>query len=215
MTLRLPVLAVIVCAATAAAATQFVLDPRAVNEAIALGQTRVARELARFHEPYRLSVQRPPVDFVDVITPFRAIVLTSEARARAGDRSFGQRQAFELLDAAPMELELRAEFSFHPLNTFVGVPPYEVALVDARGRRLEPRTTESIPRYGARVEGSPPPLPVPGGLAGRTDSQPMLGGTVIARFDGRNLDAAAVYDVVVAEGGKELARVRADLGRLR
>ena len=80
-----------------AAAMQATLDPRAVSDAVALGQSRGERERARFHMPYRLVVSRAPVDFVEVVTPFRRIVLEAEARAQTGDRAFGQRQAIELL----------------------------------------------------------------------------------------------------------------------
>jgi hypothetical protein len=43
----------------------------------------------------------------------------------------------------------------------------------------------------------------------------MLGGTVVAGFDALGLDAAGVYEVVVREQGKELARARVNLGNLR
>jgi len=43
----------------------------------------------------------------------------------------------------------------------------------------------------------------------------MLGGTVIASFDSERLDTRGVYDAVVEESGKELARTRVDLGNLR
>ena len=70
------------------------------------------------------------------------------------------------------------------------------------------------PRFGARVDGTPPlspnvPLNVPGA------NEPMLGGTVIAGFDAVGLEPAGIYDVVVKEQGKELARVRVNLGNLR
>ena len=43
----------------------------------------------------------------------------------------------------------------------------------------------------------------------------MLGGTVIAGFDALGLEPAGVYEVVVKDQGKELARVRVNLGSLR
>jgi hypothetical protein len=197
----------------AAAAMQMTLDPRAVDEAIAIGQSRIDVQRTRFHAPYRLAVGRAPLDYIEVITPFRRVALAAEARTRVGDRSFGQRQAFELLSTASNQLELWFELTFHPLNTLVGVPAYDIALEPSGGGRILPRTVNRIPRYGARVEGELP-FPAPGSaLPG--GSQPMLGGIVITEFDGRVLDATGAYDVVVREAGKELARVRLELGRVR
>jgi hypothetical protein len=202
------------CSLPAAATVQMVLDPRSINEAIAIGQSRIDRDLTRFHAPYRLDVSRAPLDYIEVVTPFRGIVLIAQSRARIGDRSFGQRQALELI-ADPPRVEFWLEFTFHPLNTYVGVPPYTVALEQYGGRRIEPTGIERQPRHGPRVEGMPLPLPVPGGVTLPETAQPLTGGTVIARFDGRRLEPSGVYDVILEEGGKELARVRVDLGRLR
>jgi hypothetical protein len=218
MRLRLTGLFVL-CAVVSEAAVQMTLEPRAVSEAIAIGQSRIEADRTRFHAPYHVPVNKAPVDFVEVVTPFRRVVLSAEARARIGDRSFGQRLAFEVLDAAPAQIDISAEFTFHPLNTFVGVPAYEISLTDASRVRLQPRSFEVRARYGPRVEGTPLPLPVPGGQAGpvtpRGASQPLLGGTVVAQFDARPLNLNGTYDVVVAESGKELARVGVDFSKLR
>jgi hypothetical protein len=45
--------------------------------------------------------------------------------------------------------------------------------------------------------------------------EPLRGGTVLARFDVRALDAKGTYNVVVREMGKELARARIDFRALR
>jgi len=196
-------------------AIQAALDPRAVNEAIAIGQTRADRDRARFHAPYRLVIDKPPVDLVEFITPFRRVELVAEARAQVGDRTFSQRQALDMLSVMPPNLEVQVEFTFHPLNTYVGVPECVVALIGRDGVRVLPETVERTPRYGARVAGSPLPLPVPGGLIVPKGSEPMLGGTVTAQFDLRAVMPNGQYDVVVEEAKKELARVRASLERMR
>src|SRR5688500_7026106 len=132
---------------------QISLDARAIGEAIAIGQSRIERDRIRFHAPYRLVVNRPPIDYVDVVSPFRRIVVAAEARARIGDRTFGQRQAFEMLAAAPAEIELYVELTFHPLNTFVGVPDYTVVLAESGTAPVQPRVVERVPRHDPRVEG--------------------------------------------------------------
>jgi hypothetical protein len=197
------------------AAVQITLDPRSINEAIAIGQSRGERQRAGFHAPYRLVVNKAPVDYIDVVTPFRHVVLAAEGRAQIGDRSFSQRRALELLAAAPPGVDIHVELTFHPQHTFVGVPDYAVALAEPSGAVTSPRTVERIPRHDPRVEGTPLLLPIPGGAQFPGRGQPMLGGTIIARFDVQGLKPAGRYEVVIADSGKELARAGADFARLR
>jgi hypothetical protein len=199
------------------AALQLDLDTRAIQEAIAIGQSRLTGERDRYHAPYRIIVASAPVDYIDVITPFRRVVLAAQAQAEIGNRTFGQRDALEALAAAPDVLEIDVELTFHPLNTYLGVPDYVVALVPpgATAPRLEPESLDRIPRYGARVSGMPLPHPKPGGLIVNKRTGPMLGGTLVAQFDTRTLMAAGRYDVVISEEGKALARGRLELGMLR
>jgi hypothetical protein len=203
--------------AAAPRAVQLELDARAIQEAIAIGQSRIDGERARFHAPYRLTVATAPVDDIEVITPFRRIVLDAQGEAEIGNRTYGQRNALEALAAAPDVLEFDIELTFHPLNTYIGVPDYQVALLPPGGSapRLEPQTIDRVPRYGPRVAGIPLPHPRPGGLTVNGRSGPMLGGTVVARYNARLLDVNGRYDVVVSEDGRELARARVDLRGLR
>ena len=192
------------------------LDRRSIEEAIAIGHSRIDSVRVRFHQAYRIPVGRAPVDYIEVITPFRRIEVEAETRARSGNRSLSQREALDLLAAAPDQVEFFVELTFHPQNTYIGVPQYDVRLAPAgRGGAplIEPRNIERFPRYGARVEGVP--LPYPAAPAVPAHSEPVLGGTVAARFDARLLDRDGMYDVIVSEAGKELVRARSDLRALR
>jgi hypothetical protein len=109
-------------------------------------------------------------------------------------------------------VDVVVELTFHQLNTFVGVPEYDVALVsaDPEEEPLAPQSLARMPRQGPRV-GDPDtasPLVL-------NASEPMLGGTLLATFDGNALEERGAYDVVVTEGDAELARVRLDLGAMR
>ena len=160
-------------------------------------------------------MSRPPVDWIDVITPFHRVALAAEAQARIGDRVFGQREAAAALRAAPDSIELLIELTFHPTNTFVGVPPYNVYLV--RGVEL-PVTSQYInryPRFGPRTEGAAPAPPDPNAAPILGKGQPMLGGTIVVRFSAAVLDPNGRYDIVVIEGPKELVRTEVDLGKIR
>jgi hypothetical protein len=195
------------------------LDVQAIGQALSLGQTAIVADLTRFHRPYRVEVSRPPVDYLEVVTPFRRIVLAAQARARAGDRTFGQRQALEIEGAAPRQIDVYAELTFHPLNTYVLVPSYRIRVLAPDGGAIEPRNVTGMPRYGPRVDGGLvpyTPTPLPGGpVPGR--SQPMLGATILASFDSNALAAACSgrCDVVIEEEGKIRVQVPVSLANLR
>ena len=187
------------------------LDRRAIEEALSIGQSRIEAIRTRFHAAYRITVGTAPVDYLDVITPFRHVVLAAETRARAGDRSYGLRQAEteENLDA----LVLQVELTFHPLNTFIGVPGYRVLLASGPDT-VPPMALEPIPRFGPRFDGVSLPTslasPVlPGG------GQPLTGGTLIARFSTGQLDARGAYELRVMDGKNVLGKARVDFARLR
>src|SRR5262245_45601594 len=107
-------------------AAQLDVDPRTVLDAIAIGQSTFDADRLRFHAPYRIDVRQAPLDSVDVVTPFRRVVIAAELRARAGDRRFGQREGLAIVDKYPRQVSVHAEFTFHPQNTLVLVPAYAV-----------------------------------------------------------------------------------------
>jgi hypothetical protein len=211
--------AALAAAAARVAAVDLRLDPATISQALSLGQTSIAADQRRFHQPYRVDVSRAPVDYVEVVTPFRRIVLAAQARAGAGDRRWGQRQAIELEAASPGQIDLYAELTFHPLNSLVLVPLYRVRVVLPSGGLMEPRNTSSMPRYGPRVDGGLvpyTPTPLPGGpVPGR--SQPMLGATVVGSFAGDALVAACTRrcDLLIEEEGKTRVQVPLSLANLR
>jgi len=194
------------------------LDRRALEVAQGLGRSPIAADHARFHAAYRVTIDEPPVDYLEVITPFRRVVLTSESAVVAG-RRVGQRQALDALGDDPQQVDLVIELTFHPLNTFVGVPDYTVTLVPASPDEepIEPRSVARVPRNGPRVTQPLLPTPLPVGQTPLPQgSQPLVGGTLIVALDGRQLDEAGVYDVVIADGaGEEVARATVDMGAFR
>jgi hypothetical protein len=205
-----------------AAAIDSMVDPQRIQEAIAIGQSTFAADRTRFHALYRVIVAKSPVDYLEIVTPFRRVELAAETRASQGDRRFGQRQARETLAAAADELDVRVELTFHPLNTYVGVPDYVVTIIGAANESpIEALRSERFPRFGTRVEGPPALAPTPSAPVTKkgAQAQPVLGGLVVAHFDVRTLDASGSYDVVIAERGNrgvtEIARARVDLSRMR
>jgi hypothetical protein len=192
------------------------LDPRSLAEAIEIGQSRIDDVRSRFHATYRIDVMQAPVDYIEVVTPFRRIALDAEAHTRAGERLYGQREALATLGDNPSRLDLIAELTFHPLNNYVGVPDFTVSLASAAGAVVTPRNLDRIPRFGPRVSGMPLPYPYSGGTTGAPQgSQPLLGGSLIATFDGAALDPRGAYVMLIRESGKDVAKAPINLGRLR
>ena len=208
-------LLVVLCAGSVLAGFEQTLDRRLIDEAIGVGQSRIAAGRTRYHEPYRIQVARPPIDYIDIVTPFRRVVLLAHERARAGG-NLPQREAIALLGNRSTLVDFLVELTFHPLNVLVGVPAYDVALTTAApAARVEPLRIGRIPRFGARLEGVPQQSPYAAAANLPGESQPMLGGTIVATFTAGALKPAGVYDVVVSEDGKELARARVNMGTLR
>ena len=205
----------VLCAGSALAGFEQTLDRRLIDEAIGVGQSGIEAVRTRYHEPYRIQVARPPIDYIDIVTPFRRLALLAEERARAGGRLF-QSEAIALLGERSALVEIFVEMTFHPLNAFVGVPAYDVELTTAAPvARIDPLRIGRIPRFGARLEGVPPPSLFAGAPILPGVAQPMLGGTIVATFSGGALNPSGVYEVVVREKERELARARVDVGTLR
>jgi hypothetical protein len=205
--------AALLAVAPAVAAFDQGLDPQSLGDAIQIGSSRIDDTRSRFHVPYHVEVMKPPVDFVEVVTPFRRIVLDAESRARTGERLYGQREAIATLGDNPSRVDLVVDLTFHPLNNYLGVPQYTVTLLTPAGMAIQPITIARMPRYGPRISGALPYPYVAGGSAAQ--GQAPSGGLVVAVFDGRALDPRGTYVMSIGESGKEVAKAPVDFGRLR
>lgn len=201
------------CGVASPHAVQLALDRRSVEEAIYIGQSRIESERTRFHAPYRVRTVQPPIDWIDVITPFHRVELAAETNARRGGRMFSQQEAIAVMKDVVNQIDLLIEMSFHPLNTFVAVPLYQVEIVLPDGRRVEPKRIERFPRFGPRAD-STGPAP-PGTTPQFAGGQPVVGGTILAPLDGSAFDPNQRIAVVVRDGQTELAKVGIDLGKMR
>jgi hypothetical protein len=203
-----------------AGAIELTLDRRSIEQALYIAHSSIQDTHFRFHADYRFTVAKAPVDFVEIVSPFRRLVLQAETSFRQGRRMFGQREALAALQPDPDRVEVYVELTFHPLNTFVNVPEYGVELAPAGGpaARVRPELIDRLGRYGPRLNDSGYPFPYPYPVAPRVpaSSEPLLGATMIARFSGSTIDPAGAYEVVVSEGNREIGRTwRVNLGQLR
>lgn len=208
------IIATIVAGTVAVAAFDQALDAQGLAEAIQIGTTRVDDTRSRFHAPYRVEAMQPPVDYIDVVTPFRRVVLDAEGHTRAGAGLYGQREAIATLGDTPSRLDLVVDLTFHPLNNFIRVPDYTVTLVTAAGNAIAPTAIQRLPRFGPRLSGALS-YPYASGGAGPQNGEAISGGMLVAQFDGRALDPRGVYTVLIREAGKDVAKASVNLGRLR
>jgi hypothetical protein len=211
-TMLRPLTALLLLAGSGAAAYEPTLGPPAIADAIRIGESRIERTRVLFHQPYRIRVGRAPVDSIDLVTPFRRLVIAVEEHMLQGGRSFRQQDGQAVLAQHGAILDVIVGLTFHPHNAYVAVPSFEVVL--ARGAPqvpVPPVRIERVPQSGPRVQVGPTSSPYPGPW----DGGAMLGGTVIASFDATRIDQRARYDVVVSERRQELARTTVDLASLR
>jgi hypothetical protein len=196
------------------------LDHVAIQDALTIANSSLEATHRRFHADYHFPVNAAPVDFVSIVSPFRRLVLTAETEERLGRRMFGQREALAALHPDPDRFEVYVELTFHPHNTFVGVPDYTIELepLSFRGPSIAPDALDRLPRFGPRIDEPWYPFPYPhpvGPNAPASGAEPLTGGTLVARIAGAQLNPKAVYAVVIGDEKRVLARARVDLARLR
>lgn len=190
------VAAVLVAAVHTFAALNLNLTTSDIERALAIARQRDA-ERARFHAPYIQNVSTATVQSVEIVSEFRRIVLIAEERVRLGDRAFAYstREAGEAAKLWKSRVNVIARVRFHPLNTYVSVPPVTITLDGARAADAF---------LGVRAE---PLLALPSGRLG--EHVPILGAVAEASFDAA-LIGQTTRTATITVDGKEAARVRLD-----
>jgi hypothetical protein len=156
-------------------------------------------ERARFHRPYLLTLNDAVVDQIEIVTEFRRVVLFAEERIRRGDHLFGLRQAEEALRPWRGRLTIAARLRFHPLNTYVMAPAFQIVLGQPPMPSIDLRQTA--------LEAPPDP-------ARRTKGPARLTGAVVeADFDAALVGRLRQVVRVISED-QEVARKEVDFGQL-
>jgi hypothetical protein len=199
-------------ARVATIALQTRVDLPAVNEALLFARTATINERTEFNRPYRVVVGKAPVDYLDVITPYRRVVLAGTERRSAGS-SLSQREALDLLSQSGDTVDISVELTFSPFNTYIGVPDCTVTLIAPDGRRVVSLETFRNARWTARLEG--PPSATPGSNAPRPPGTTLLGATVVGRFLLMSLNAAGTYEVETVVRGEPGVRAPIALAGMR
>lgn len=176
-----------------------VVADKDIERALKLAQA-YEQKRALFHAPYLVRVNDATVDEIEVITEFRRYVLTTQEQLRQGNWLFAQgvRNVKEQLRPWRERLSLVARLRFHPQNTLMMVPLYDMTIG-------QPAV---VPVDIVRT-------PITALLSGKKGdfNTPLMGATIEAIFDTRSLDPAArVVSVLLA--GQPVASVTIDFATL-
>jgi hypothetical protein len=156
-------------------------------------------ERARFHKPYVLAVSDPAVERIEIVTEFRRVVLFAEEQIRRGDHLFGVRQAEAAMRPWHGKVTLVAHVRFHPMNTFITPPRYEISLGDPPLGAIDVRRA---PVYGF-ASNQKPAAPAP-----------LTGAVVESDFDAADVGQSVRAIRLVLEG-KEVAKTTVDFATLQ
>ena len=198
------------------------IDREQLDEALLFGRQATKAERQAFHDGYQRVLKDSLVRRISIVSEYRRVVLTLEEKMRLLDRNYGQRQMTQMLVPWRGLVEVIAEVQFHPQNTYIGVPLYDVLLVrldgPAAGSVIVPEANDRRPHFG--VYWDPPPMdspwwpfpPTSAPVLGR--SEPITGGWLQARFDAGLINTGR-FDVVVKDGAATLGSAQFDMGAVR
>jgi len=177
------------------AAIDLDITPDDVDRAIAIGR-RGEPGAAAFHAAYVRALDATTdtvtVQRVEVVTPYRRIVLHAEARRRLGDVIVGRAAVEPLLREWRSRVSVVTTVRFHPQNLLTSLPPIEAHVHDPiLGRAIEPLEVVRKP------------------ITNIGTNRPILGSTIETVYDA-GLLANVNGTIAVTLGGKELARAAMD-----
>jgi len=178
-----------------------ILQPTAkdVERALKLAQGREAQR-AEFHQPYIVHPDHPALEQLEAITEYRRYVMATEEQLRMGNWLFAQsaQRAQEKLASWRGRLTVAARLRFHPQNTLIGLPPYELAIANPDLAPLELTRT-----------------PINAMLSGRRNDlhAPLIGATLEAVFDAAVIGQTA-RPVILSLNGQPVASVIFDFSKL-
>ena len=170
-----------------------------LEQALSIGRASEA-ERARFHRSYVVAINDPTVEQIEIQTEFRRAVLFAEDRIRWGDHLFGVRQAEAALASWHGKLTIVARLRFHPMNTFIAAPAYEIAVSEPSLPPLDTRRTSLYAQFATRQKAGTP--------------IPLTGALVEVDFDAQAV-GQRVRPVRVVLEGKEVTRSLVDFARMQ
>jgi hypothetical protein len=177
------------------------VDQDQAYRAIALGRGTEA-ERARFHARYIVPASDATIERVELLTPFRRVVIETERRLGGGDHMFGARQAADLLKPWRGKLTIIVRVRFHPHNVFVTMPAYEAVVASPAGVEVRLGDVRRTPIWAMAEPNQK-----------RGTSTALIGAVVESDFDAAAVGQTTRVVSVMLEG-QVLARATIDFARL-
>lgn len=159
---------------------------------------------ALFHAPYRVAVDDALVEHVEIITEFRRFVLAAEEQLKAGNWMMARggfdpkgRTVKDLLRPLSGQVSIRARLRFHPQNSYVTPPAFDILLGEPTLLGINAvRTPHTTPATGE---------------PGTRDI--FTGATIEMFFNAPTIDDRELPVRLFSEG-RELVRIDVDFSRL-
>jgi hypothetical protein len=159
---------------------------------------------AVFHATYRIAVDDPTVERLEVITEFRRFVLAAEDQMKAGNWVMGRggydpkgRSLKDVLRPLGGQVSIRAQLRFHPQNSYVTLPAFDILLGEPTLLAINAsRTPHVTPATGPGM-------------------RDVLTGATIETFYNAPTIADRVLPVRLLLEGRELTRVSVDFSRVQ
>ncbi len=173
-----------------------------IERALALARARdVDRQ--QFHSRYVFNLTDPVVTQIEIVTDFRRLELIAEDHVLRGDVMFtrGVRDGEAALAPTRGTVTVRAQVRFNPLNTFVSLPDYALAVGLPSGR-LAPIDTRSTPQFSVPFKNR----------QGKSVSS-LVGATLESDVPSADIGQTP-HPIAVTLDDKEVARVAVDFGKL-
>jgi hypothetical protein len=197
------VLAVLLLARVPVAGVTEVMTEREVAQALNIANGSDASR-ALFHAPYRVAIDDPLIEHLEVITEFRRFVLAAEEQLKSGNWMMTRggydtkgRTIKDLLRSRSGQVSIRARLRFHPLNNYVALPAFDILLGDPTLLGIDAvRTPHVNPSNGE-----------PG-------TRDVIHGATIETFYNAPTIADRVLPLRLLFEGKEVARRSVDFSRV-
>ena len=195
------VLAVLLAAHAPVAGVTEVVTEREVAQALNLANGSDATR-ALFHAPYRVAIDDPLIEHLDVITEFRRFVLAAEEQLKNGNWMMARggydtkgRTVKDLLRARTGQVSIRARLRFHPQNNYVTLPAFDILLGDPTLLAIDVIRTPLV-------------------TTGEPGTRDVINGATIETFYNAPTIADRVLPLRLMLEGKEVARMSVDFARV-
>jgi hypothetical protein len=198
------VAAVLLLAQTQIAAVTEEMTDSDVAQAFTIANGSEANR-ALFHASYGVSVDDALVEHLDIVTEFRRFVLAAEEQLKAGNWVMARggfdakgRTVKDLLSPLKGQLSIRARLRFHPQNSYVALPAFDILLGEPTLLAISALRAPHITR-----------------ATGEPGTRDVFTGATIETF----YNAPTINDrelpVRLLSEGRELARISVDFARLQ